>query len=505
VNTKIVSLESMARLANEARSGGRCVVLCHGVFDLIHAGHIRHLQRAAEQGDLLMVSLTADSHVNKGPNRPVFTDLLRAESLAALACVDHVAINDAPTAINVLESIRPDIYVKGSDYRDEKGDVSGNIARERRVIEAQGGELLLTDEISFSSSNLLNEHFGVFPPATREYLQAFGRRNNAGALIEELKGMTRLKVLVFGDAIIDEYCYTEPLGQSGKGNVLAVKAGSSECFAGGAIAVANHLAGFAGSVELLTLLGRQNDYEPFIRDKLKPGVEARFFFRDDAPTLVKRRFVDADMAKLFEVYEYNDQPISTAVEQAMCDWIAAHASRFDAVVVPDFGNGLITPAMIKAMSRHARFLIVNTQLNSDNRGYHVISRWPRVDFVCLNEPELRMAAHDRHSPIAHVARQVMEQVGAGLMAVTRGTRGAVLFERRGGEHGVPALSASVIDRVGAGDAFMSLAGLAAVAGCSSDQIVFIGSVAAALDVQIVCNREAVEPVALFKYLSTLLK
>jgi len=503
---KILSLEELAQRAEECRRNGRKLVLCHGTFDLMHPGHIRHLQRARSHGDVLFVTLTADAHVNKGPGRPVFTQALRAETLAALDCVDAVAINHAPTGVNVIGLLRPAIYVKGSDYRDAAADVTGGIALEREAVEQYGGELRFTDEIVFSSSSLLNQHFDVFPPETRRYLADFRARLAGDDPVGRLKAARNLRIAVVGDAIVDEYHYVSHLGQAGKGNMLAVRYESEERFAGGAIAVANHLAGFVGEVTLVTALGALNSQEDFIRSRLPAAVKPVFFSLPETPTVTKRRFVDGDLNKLFEVYFYDDRPLAPAVEAKVIAWLAAELAGYDLVVVPDFGNGFVSPAIVAALSRHARLLAVNTQINSGNRGYHVIHRYPRSDFVSLNEPELRLAAHDRHSPLEDVAREVAARIGCRWLAVTRGTRGALLLDVAGDRfHPVPALSNRVVDRIGAGDAFLAFSALMLGAGASPEHAVFVGSAAAAIDVQIVCNREPVSPAALFKYVGTLLK
>ena len=117
---KILTIDQLAAIAAEARRGNRTVVLAHGAFDLLHLGHVRHLELARQQGDLLIVTITADRFLNKGPGRPVFT--------AALSCVDCVGVNEAPTSVNVLNAIRPDVYVKGSDYVESAADITGKIA-----------------------------------------------------------------------------------------------------------------------------------------------------------------------------------------------------------------------------------------------------------------------------------------------------------------------------------------------------------------------------------------
>lgn len=503
---KILDLSDLAARSRQLRAEGKCVVLCHGTFDLMHTGHIRYLQRAKQEGDVLLVTITADAFVNKGPGRPVFNEHLRAESLAALGCVDFVAINHAVSAVEALDEIQPSIYAKGSDYRSHSEDVTGNIAREQAAVEAHGGHVFYTDEITFSSSNLLNSHFDVFPPEVKDFLREFRDDCSEKDVREMIASLGDLKVLVVGDAIIDQYHYTTPLGQTGKGAFLAVRYDSEEQFAGGSIAVANHIAGFAGNVTLLTGLGRVDSHETFIRDKLLPNVEPVFVQFPDAPTVTKRRFVDADLAKFFEVYFYKENAVSGDLEEEICQWLEKNIEAYDAVVVPDFGNGFVTSAMIEIFSRKAKFLAVNTQINSGNRGYHVINRYPRADFVSLNEPEIRLAAHNRSDSLETVVGQVGERVKAKQLAVTRGTKGVMMYDRNAKTfHQVPALATRVIDRIGAGDAFLSIAGLCVAKGLDAKVAAFVGSVAAAMDVQIVCNREPINPVGLNKYVSTLLK
>jgi len=503
---KIHNIDALAKLAHEFRQAGKKVVLCHGTFDLMHTGHIRYLQRAQKEGDILMVTVTADEFVNKGPGRPVFHEQLRAENLAALECVNYVAVNHTTTAVKLLEKIRPSLYVKGSEYRDHASDVTGNIAREIAAVEKHGGTIFYTDEITFSSSGLLNEHFGVFLPETKKFLEEFGSQYTDKQIHDQIDSLSNLKVLVVGDAIIDQYHYVSPLGQTGKGNVLAVQYQGEEQFAGGSLAVANHISRFVKNVDLMTGLGRADSHEEFIRERLKENVNPVFAYFKNAPTVTKRRFVDADLAKFFEIYFFQESPEFEDGGEQSLTWLEQNLAKYDLVIVADFGNGFVSQDMVQLLCQKAPFLAVNTQINSGNRGFHVINRYTRADFVSLNEPELRLAAHNRHDLLEAVCQDVAIKLGVKGFAVTRGTKGVVFFDSsKDTFHRVPALSSRVIDRIGAGDAFLSLASLCMAGGLESTVANFVGSVAAAMDVQIVCNREPIDPVNLKKYVSTLLK
>jgi cytidyltransferase-like protein len=110
---KVVSLDRLAERVADLKADGMKVVLCHGVFDLLHYGHMLHFREARAQGDALVVTITPDIHVNKGPNRPAFTESYRAQMLAALEIVDLVAINNGPTAVEMLR--------EGSGLQESRG------------------------------------------------------------------------------------------------------------------------------------------------------------------------------------------------------------------------------------------------------------------------------------------------------------------------------------------------------------------------------------------------
>jgi len=158
--TKVLPLQELARELEAPRRAGLRIVHCHGCFDLLHIGHIRHLQAARALGDLLVVSVTADAHVAKGDGRPAFNEALRAEALAALACVDRVAISHAPTAVEAIRLLRPDFYVKGQAGEDPARR-SDRLQQEIATVRELGGDVRFTHEVVFSSGALLNAHFRV--------------------------------------------------------------------------------------------------------------------------------------------------------------------------------------------------------------------------------------------------------------------------------------------------------------------------------------------------------
>jgi rfaE bifunctional protein nucleotidyltransferase chain/domain len=506
--SKILTLSELAAKAREFRAGGLVVVQAHGTFDLLHLGHVRHLEAARALGDVLVVTLTADHFVNKGPGRPAFTESLRAEMLAALHFVTYVAISEASDAIRAIDAIRPDVYAKGSDYQNPDGDITGKITLERKAVEACGGTIRFTDEITFSSTHLINRHFNVFEPHVRDHLSELRDDGGLGAILNSVETISDYRVVLVGDAIIDEYQYVIPMGKPPKEHIIATRYQDKEVFAGGVFAAANHVASFCREVHVITCLGDDHGYDDLIRRSLKPNVILHALFRPNSPTTLKRRFVDpASIRKLFEVYHMNDEPLTIDLERQLQSLIKEICPAADVVISTDFGHGLIGPQIVDDLISTSRFLAVNTQSNSANMGYNLITRYPRADYVCIDGPEARLALSDRVSAAGDIVYHLAARLPhCSKLIVTQGRHGCMTFERdQLAVHTIPAVARKIVDTVGAGDAFLAVTSPLVAAGMPMDLVGFVGNVVGALKVEIVGHRRAVDKVALIKDLNGLLK
>ena len=502
---KILSIDAATAEIAARQARGQKVVHCHGVFDPMHIGHIRHFAAARGLGDALIVTVTPDRFVNKGPHRPVFPEDLRAEAIASLETVDLVAVNRWPMAIETILTLRPDIYVKGSEFRSGK-DLTGAIALEENAIKSVGGRLEFTDDVTFSASHLVNRHLSVFPQEVSDYLTDFSKRYPTAGILKYLDAARNLKVLVIGETIIDDYQYVEAIGKSSKEPTLVVKSLNSDRFAGGAAAVANHVAGFCDHVVLHSILGNAKSEEEFIRSRLKENIETRFLYRDGSPTIVKRRFVEQYFfSKLFEVYEMNDAVPTTAESRAWSDSLVSKLAEFDVVIVADFGHGFLTAETIQLLSKESRFLVVNTQSNAGNLGYHVISNYPRADYVSIAENEMRLESRDRRGELRPMLESVSRRLNCPRVVVTRGKKGCATYSRDEGHLDVPAFASQVVDRIGAGDAFLSITSLCAAQGAPMEVLGFVGNVVGAQAVAMVGNKSSIERIPLSRHIEHLLK
>lgn len=503
--SKIIHLENIDQVLSPLRANNK-IVQCHGVFDLLHIGHIKHLQHAKNFGDVLVVSITADQFVNKGPGRPYFTEQLRAEALAALACVDYVVINPNPTAIEPIMAIKPNAYVKGIEYQELEKDITGKISEEEAAVNAMGGELCFTRDVVFSSSALLNRFFSPFSPEVISYLEQFKAKYNTNDILNYFDGSKKLKVLLIGEAIIDIYHYGEAIGKSGKEPVLVTKYHREDTYIGGILAVANHLSSFCAEVTCITMLGAAGEYESFIKNKVKENVNMVFHYKKDSPTIVKRRYIEEySSQKLFEIYEIDDCYLDDDQKAELSQSIQNQIKDHDMVIVTDYGHGLLDSSCIDLIEKNAKFLAVNTQANASNHGFNCISKYKKADYVCIANRELQLNFRQKHISVIDQIQQLIQEFSFKNVVVTNGVKGS--FSCKLGEeiYAIPAFATSVKDRVGAGDAVLAVTSLFVAQNAPAEMVGFIGNVVGSEAVNIMGNQSFIEKTPLMKHVVHLLK
>src|ERR1700730_7111164 len=180
-------------------------IMCHGTFDLVHPGHVRHLIYAKSKAAVLIASLTCDAHISKANHRPFVPQELRAMNLAALEVVDYVVIDNNPKPLENLRIIQPDYFAKGYEYTD--GGIHPKTLEEKEVVEGYGGELLFTPgDIVYSSSAIIE----TTPPNLAHH--KLGSLMDAEGITfqrlrEVVSSLAGTRVHIVGDTIVDSYTY----------------------------------------------------------------------------------------------------------------------------------------------------------------------------------------------------------------------------------------------------------------------------------------------------------
>ena len=505
MKSKIQSLDTLASILGTLQSEGKKIVLCHGVFDLLHIGHLRYFNQAAQMGDVLVVTLTQDQYVNKGPGRPAFGEMLRAETLSNISCIDYVAINQWPTAIETIQLLKPNIYVKGSEYKDATKDLTGNIQKEADAIHNIGGEIRFTEDITFSSSRLLVDFSSAYTAEQRSYIHMLREKYSMDDIHSWFSVMKSKKVMLVGEIIVDEYVQCKALGKSGKEPVLVVQQLNGQIFMGGILAIANHLSEFCSEVVIYSYLGEKREYEEEIQKQLPSNVRLYTIAKKGAPTIHKKRYIDEySQSRILGVYDLEDGLIDKDEEAELLTEISKSITDFDLVIVADYGHGLLSPQIVDYICEHAPYLALNTQINASNRGFHTISKYPKGDLVCIHEGELRQDYRSITAPIEELMVTLYTRMSCQEMIITQGKSGIKGYSDKEGFLHCPAFAHKVIDRVGAGDSVLALTALCFSSGVPRDIALLLGNFAGAQSVSTVCNEHGVSRELILKSLKSIL-
>ncbi len=332
--------------------------------------------------------------------------------------------------------------------------------------------------------NLLNDDVAPF---VNKLFKKFSFSDIA-ASIEAFKD---LKILVIGETIIDEYIFTLAMNKSNKEPIIASQFLYKEKYAGGVLAVANHISNFCDNVKLITRLGDKDSYHDFINSKINNNIQTTFLIRDDSPTIRKQRIIESHLArKMYEVYFINNKPVSEADNKKLEVEIQKQINDVDLVVVMDYGHGLFSDKAIETIENNAKFLAVNTQTNAGNKGFNLISKYKNPDFIAIDCPEAQLECRNKEVPLEDLIYQIARNTNCPRVTITKGKEGN-LYLYNGELKTVPMLSVKAIDTTGAGDAFFSLSSCAAACNIDPDLTGFIGNIAGAEACMIIGNKESI--------------
>lgn len=484
---------------------GCSVVHCHGVFDILHPGHIDHLLEAKSLGDVLVVTVTDDKYVNKGPGRPIQNAKSRAKILSSLKFVDFVAISEHKSALEVIRAVKPTVYVKGPDYINSKDDISGNIVLEQLEVEKYGGRIHFTNAPTQSSSKIINDSGIGFSSEITNYLNELKEKITPDDILAFFEKVKSLKILIIGETIIDEYLTCEALGKSSKDPVLAFREVSLERQLGGSLAIANHCANLGAQVSVLSKVGESDDDLNFITSSLNPTIKSNFVRSNTDPTIVKRRFVDdLTQFRVFETYTMSNKLECLEDLNRQSILYSQIYKEFDLIVICDYGHGFMGSSFINTIVNSNARLAINTQSNAGNRGINSIAKYSKVDFLSLNGSEVGLELRKRDVDMQSLLPELMKKTGAQRVLVTEGAKGLSFAEDDKFSHS-PALAQKVVDRVGAGDAVFATSSL--LFGLNYDLEIsgYLSNLSGAIAISDLGNRKTLNSTDLAKFATSLLK
>jgi rfaE bifunctional protein kinase chain/domain len=486
---KVMSAEQIREIVG-AFPRAKKVIMCHGTFDVVHPGHVRHLLYAKTKADVLIASLTADEHIKKGNMRPYVPQALRAMNLAALEMVDYVVVDQDSTPVNNLALIQPDYFAKGYEYT--AGSVHPKTQEEIDVLNTYGGEIIFTPgDIVYSSSALIE-----LSPPTIAVEKLMTLMEAEGVSFQDLRDtlhkINGLRVHVVGDTIVDSYTYCSMIGGMTKTPTLSVRFEKKVDYVGGAGVVAKHLRAAGADVTFSTVLG--NDaFKNFVLDDLKAfGVHCLPIIDETRPTTNKNAIV-AETYRMLKVDTLDNRSISEKIVEKLKRQIGEADSQ--AVVFSDFRHGMFNRGTIPHLTTaipKGIFRVADSQ---------VASRWGNIlefqnfDLITPNEREARFSLGDQDSVVRPLALELLKRAHCGTLILKCGERGIITYRSISPSDpraffNIETFANRVVDAVGAGDALLAYATLALVATKNDVIASILGNMAAGVE----CEHEGNWPV-----------
>jgi rfaE bifunctional protein kinase chain/domain len=460
------------------------VIMCHGVFDVVHPGHVRHLAYAKTKADILVTSITTDKHIDKGIYRPHVPEQLRALNLAAFEMVDYVVIDEEAKPLTILQQIRPDYFAKGFEYT--ASGLPPSTQEEADIVNGYGGEMIFTPgDVLYSSSKFINLSR---PQIQIEKLLTL--MNVEGLTFADLRdaliNLKSIRIHVVGDTIVDSYTRTTLIGGQTKTPTFSVHYQGREDYIGGAGIVAQHLRAAGADVTFSTVLG-DDHYKDFVINGLNAvGIKNNSLIDPTRPTINKNVII-ADNYRLLKIDTLDNRTLSGHLLDQLID--AIRSTPAEAVVFSDFRHGIfnrVTVSKLIAAIPPGVFRVADSQ---------VATRWGNItDFqsfnlITPNEREARFALADQDSTVGKLAGMLIEKTQCHLLIMKLGERGifTIASEKRKcvtSFFSIDSFATKVVDAIGSGDALLAYATLCMLSNGSEVIASILGSMAAACECEL---------------------
>lgn len=453
------------------------IVFVSGDFNVVHPGHLRVFDFAAECGNFLVVGVHGDHAAGV-----LIPSEFRLQGVRAIGQVNYALILNGKPETFIAE-LRPDVVVKGKEFADRFNP-------ELTIVESYGGELLFASgDVRFSSFDLLQRELREIDLSSlRKPVEYISRHNiippNLAQIVRKFDGC---RVVVVGDLIIDEYITCDPLGMSQEDPTIVVTPIHHDLFAGGAAIVAAHAAGLGAEVSYFAVAGRDSIAD-FAREKLAGHqVDANLFIDRSRPTTLKQRY-RAGGKTLLRVSHLRQHDISQELTGKLFSSILERLERADLLIFSDFNYGCLPQTLVDKLvnfcKTHQIPMVADSQSSSQIGD---ISRFKDMFLITPTEHEARLSVRDNTSGLAVISDRLLEKAGAKHVFVTLGEEG-LLVNTPPASNGklrtdqLPALNLAPKDVSGAGDCMFTCSAMALVAGASVWEAAYIGSIAAACQI-----------------------
>ena len=486
-NKIITDIDKLRDYAESLKAENKKISLCHGHFNVIHPGHLRFLEYAKKNSDILIVAIWGDDKIDRDVADKFYKTDIRARGVASLEFVNKVFIFSGIDIIQLLETVKPQKLVMGEEFSNRLNELKNEIG----TVEKHGGKVVFSsgDSSILSSAELLDRSVSdIKLDRLSAFLNILSKYNiTVNRLNEIIDNFKKVRLLVVGDTIVDSYVACDAMGMSSEAPVIVLKEIDHKEYVGGAAVVARHANSFGCECCFVSVVG--NDFNSgLVRNSLsEEGIKFRLISDDQRPTTFKIRYM-AGPQKLLRVSRLVEQHIDQEKEKEIIDYIESSIDNLDGIIVSDFSYGILTPAIldyISALALKNKLKIFGDSQTSSQIGD--ILKFMNYFLIKPTEKEARIALDDKYNGLEKLGNDLVKKTGVKNAVISLGPEGFISFMPTENDRFIktqhfPALNPYPIDVVGAGDSMLASFAVSSCAGADLIEASAISAVVSSIAV-----------------------
>jgi cytidyltransferase-like protein len=468
--------------------------LCHGVFDLLHYGHLQHFDFAKNNCDVLVISLTNDRFVNKGPRQPYNNIEIRSKSIALLKFAEYIFINDEPTSINIIKNLKPNYYFKGQDYL--KKDITGNLQKEIKAIKKVNGKIIFSKTPLMSSTKIFNNIFGDFNENDLKEIKLIKKNYNFDFITNNLENLKNHTVTIIGETIIDSYVQCQISGLTSKDPCLSVIKKNTNKIPGGTLAIVKILSLFCKKVYFISY-GNNKQLVEFLKNYENVKL---INISKQKKIQEKVRYININRnEKLLQTTNFKYEEINN--NKNLTKNIIKFSRLSQNLIICDYGIGLFNDKIIEIINNLKIKKFINVQSNSINYGFNLFTKYKNAYYMSLDDKEWKLGFGKKENILLSDIKKLKLFKN---ISHTLGKDGSIFYNVNKQKFFSRTLIKKTVDTTGSGDAFFAMSTMLLILKLDPKLILFLSNLYAGIHAQYFGNQTITNKVNFLKKIKSII-